>query len=151
MIGVIGRSHSLALTYRRVLVALFVLIPIGLGACTSSGTRAVLVPKVIDCVGKPVEKPSSLTLTCADANTLLDKIRWSEWKPSIARGSAILIENTCTPTCVAGTFVRYPATVTLSDVYHRGSTRLFTDATVRYRKMGSKLTIYTYPLVTRPL
>ncbi|MGH9099445.1 MAG: hypothetical protein ACRDV8_04340 [Acidimicrobiales bacterium] len=83
------------------------------GSSASRGSPASL-PRVLDCAGKAVVRPSSYVLTCADANSYFDGIVWATWGPTTARARATYVQNTCTPTCVAGHFVRYPATLTLS-------------------------------------
>jgi hypothetical protein len=82
-------------------------------AATAAATGAA-PPRVLTCAGKPVVKPSSYVLTCADAYTYFDQIHWASWGTASATATATYVENTCTPTCVAGRFVRYPATLTLS-------------------------------------
>lgn len=83
-------------------------------AATAAGTGTA-PPRVLTCAGKPVVKPSSYVLTCADAYTYFDAIHWTTWGPTSATATATYVQNTCTPTCVAGHFVRYPATLTLSE------------------------------------
>jgi hypothetical protein len=59
-------------------------------------------------------KPKSIVLTCGDGLTSLQKLKWSSWSATKARGTGTLKSNTCTPSCAAGKPVSYRVTVTLS-------------------------------------
>ncbi len=48
------------------------------------------------------QKPREIVLTCADANTWINKITWTNWSSATAKATGTLHWNTCTPTCVAG-------------------------------------------------
>jgi hypothetical protein len=95
--------------------------------------RAFLIGATVACVAAPAAiasgssgqvwvnncvkehyKPTEIVLACGDGNTLLEKLHWSSWSASKAAGSGTYSVNDCTPTCVAGHFVNYPVTVTLS-------------------------------------
>src|ERR1700678_3930372 len=68
---------------------------------------------VFDCPGqqRPLVKPKTFIITCADANTYLGKLSWTSWTPSLASATGTLAENDCTPYCAAGHFHSYPAIV----------------------------------------
>jgi hypothetical protein len=59
-------------------------------------------------------KPRVIVLACGDGNTFLNGLKWSSWSASTAKASGTYLANTCTPSCVRGHFVAYPAKVTLS-------------------------------------
>lgn len=49
-------------------------------------------------------KPTSIVISCADANITVTHITWTGWGHATAHGVGTLNWNTCTPTCVAGTW-----------------------------------------------
>jgi hypothetical protein len=53
-------------------------------------------------------KPSTVIVTCADANFRVRGIGWSSWTGQEARGRGTALVNDCDPNCAAGTFRRYP-------------------------------------------
>jgi hypothetical protein len=68
---------------------------------------------VVDCSGQRQTRPSSIILTCADANDALTTLHWVSWAVSQAFGTGTEKVNTCTPDCADGKFVSYPALITL--------------------------------------
>jgi hypothetical protein len=68
---------------------------------------------VVDCSGQRQTRPSSIILTCADANDALTALHWVSWAASQAFGTGTEKVNTCTPDCADGKFVSYPALITL--------------------------------------
>jgi len=86
------------------------LIVLGIvGAATASGGDRV----VGDCKHSQV-KPAQIVVFCADANGLLENMRWSAFGGSTARGTGSYSYNDCSPNCAAGHFHTYPVTVTLT-------------------------------------
>jgi len=75
---------------------------------STAGVRVV----VVNCLNKEQVRPANFVLTCADANDYLSVLRWVNWG-SEAFGTGTEWINTCTPTCVQGKFVSYPALVVL--------------------------------------
>jgi hypothetical protein len=49
------------------------------------------------------QRPSQITLACADANRYLSHITWSAWAGHSVHAKGTLHWNTCTPTCAGGT------------------------------------------------
>jgi len=96
----------------------------------SSSDPATLATKtyLIDCSHQPVVRPKSFTLTCADANSYLQRLDWTVWGGATAKASATYVENDCTPNCAAGKFVRYPAKV-------QADRRARKDGTAYYRSI----------------
>lgn len=93
-------------------VALASLCPVATSVTAASAAPAF--PRVLTCAGKTVVRPARYVLACADANTYFDKIHWKSWGATSATGTATYVQNTCTPTCAQGSFVRRPAALTLS-------------------------------------
>lgn len=92
-------------------------------------SAAPATPKVSNC-GELSVKPTGIVLSCADANTALEKLTWKSWGASKARATGTFSENDCSPTCAAGMFHRYKAVVTLSDPKTVKGTKVFTIARV---------------------
>jgi hypothetical protein len=59
-------------------------------------------------------RPTSIVITCADANTELIRLRWSTFGGPTASGTGDYAYNDCTPDCAAGHVHSYPVTVVLS-------------------------------------
>lgn len=62
----------------------------------------------------PVQKPDAITLTCADGGIYIDKIDWSSWNATGARGTGTYNVNTCDPSCADGSYLRVKVDLTLS-------------------------------------
>jgi hypothetical protein len=52
------------------------------------------------------QKPSSITLTCADGGMYIDHITYSSWTSNSANGTGIFNENNCDPDCASGKFIK---------------------------------------------
>ena len=86
------------------------------GVASAAGITLTSGPTISDCGGQAVA-PSSLTLTCADANYGLASLKWGglgRWRTATGTGSARA--NDRTPNCAAGTFLSYPVLATASSV-----------------------------------
>ncbi len=68
---------------------------------------------VVGCSGQQQNRPSSMVLTCADANDALTALHWVSWANNQAFGTGTEKVNTCTPDCADGKLVSYPALITL--------------------------------------
>jgi len=107
------------------------------GVAASSGASAATPTHVLTCGEKLAFKPSTYTLSCADANAGWTGVTWSVWNDSSATGRGILRQNDCTPNCVSGKFINYRATVTLSKVVStKEHGELFSVATFHYSVSG---------------
>lgn len=71
--------------------------------------------------GYIVQKPESVTLTCADGGILVRDIKWDTWRASGASGSGIHSVNQCDPDCANGERVEVPVEVRLSRLMTDGS------------------------------
>jgi len=111
-------------------------------AATSAAGQSKTLPQVIDCsFDKPVVRPASLILACADLGVQVEKITWNSWAPDKAEGEGTARENTCTPICAAGHYITKPVHVVLSDPIQ--PVDLYTKATIT----DAKGKIYSVPLV----
>jgi hypothetical protein len=95
------------------LVLGFVVAPAEPALSASPGQPAV--PSVLTCAGKKVVKPASYVLACADANEYFKSVHWTNWDMVSAAATGTFVQNNCTPTCVAGKFMSYPAKLWLSE------------------------------------
>lgn len=92
---------------------------------------------IVDCAGRLVQKPSSITITCADGGVSINKITWSTWTANSARGTGTLAWNTCLPkTCVDGIVETYRVRITMGRVASAPNEAVFTQATLRFPKGG---------------
>ena len=74
----------------------------GLASATGSTLGSKARPAVEDCgLGKPELRPLSLTLACADANSMGVRLSWSKWGPTEATAKGTFTWNTCVPNCAA--------------------------------------------------
>lgn len=98
---------------------------------TALGTKAQ--PAVEDCgLGKPEVRPTSLTLACADANTMGLHLSWSKWGPTQAVATGTYTWNTCVPYCAASKkWDKRAATFTLGQPAKTSSGWLFERLVVR--------------------
>jgi hypothetical protein len=86
----------------------------------ASGAQVSGAVSVRDCPGDHFSvRPGTFVLACADGNAYVDKITWTGWGDAKTTGKGDFVENSCTPSCVAGKFWSEPATITLSKVATR--------------------------------
>ncbi len=67
--------------------------------------------KINNCVKASI-RPKSVTLTCADGNTVLTGLTWSSFGGSVAKAKGTFATNTCEPNCASGKVVKYPVIAT---------------------------------------
>src|SRR3984957_10552573 len=89
----------------------------------ASSTRVVIQP----CAGKAEVRPSTFTISCADGNSYLTKLKWSAWGSTTASADGVYTVNNCDPYCAAGKFVSSKAIVTLSKPKTFKGLRVFTN------------------------
>jgi hypothetical protein len=87
-------------------------------ATTHSVVTAESLPIVYTCEGHAVVRPSSLIVTCADANMDLVDLHWSDWGAATPHATGTLQENICEPNCAEGHFASYRASVSVSGLTH---------------------------------
>ncbi|MDP2288495.1 MAG: hypothetical protein Q8M73_08015 [Actinomycetota bacterium] len=108
-----------------------------LGASSAANAAPAGTTTVINCAGKGEVKPSSITITCADASVSVIKITWSSWRPDSATGKGVLSWNTCLPSnCAAGIIESYPVTVKLSGLAHAPKSLVFSKMTLGFPQGG---------------
>lgn len=90
-------------------VAAFVASMAGATGLARADSSKVELP---DCNGEPQYRPTSIVLTCADANIQLVDLHWTGWGESFAAAMGAMSANDCQPTCVAGHTHRYRVLVT---------------------------------------
>jgi hypothetical protein len=62
----------------------------------------------------PEQRPTAITLTCADGGMYIDEIDWSRWDSKGAQGMGVYHVNDCDPTCAEGKFLHAQVKVKLS-------------------------------------
>ena len=67
----------------------------------------------------PVQKPDTITLTCADGGWIVHTITWSKWGIGGAEGTGIFREKLCEPSCAEGEVAEEKVKVKLSDLAER--------------------------------
>ena len=85
---------------------------------------------VNDC-DTPVQRPQSLTLTCADGGMRLEELMWAVWDNNGAVGYGIYLENDCHPSCAEGTFSKTPVYVTLGGITQSKRTSFLKTLVIR--------------------
>lgn len=93
------------------------------------------------CTNKVGEKPSTLVLSCADANSMLTALRWTDWGDATAYATGKVTWNDCTPTCVSGHWKNEPVTLWAWRVRDDRYTRL----TSNDPRFLSTITLSSYP------
>jgi hypothetical protein len=59
---------------------------------------------IYDCTSTAVQTPRYFVLSCADANSALKDLHWTEWGQGTAHATGTLTWNDCTPNCAGGTW-----------------------------------------------
>jgi hypothetical protein len=77
-----------------------------LAACAISAFASSPL-KITNCFNA-ASRPKQLTLTCADANTLVKSLAWSSFGGPSALARGTFVVNTCEPNCADGKYVSYP-------------------------------------------
>ncbi len=95
--------------------------------CTPPGATAW----ISDC-GLLRPHPTSLILTCADANYWLAALKWHGWGHASAMAIGDAHANDCNPNCAAGQFSAYPVKVTATGLRRCGSARYYSRVTIVY-------------------
>jgi hypothetical protein len=108
-------------------------VGLGVMAPTPPATAAAGDPLVVNCLGKGQVKPKQITIACADAGVYVYKITWTRWNADEARGTGMLVWNTCLPkTCVDGIVQKYAVKVRLGRVASGPSINVFSGMTLTF-------------------
>jgi hypothetical protein len=101
---------------------------------------------VTDC-NRAKMRPSSITITCGDANAAVIDLKWSSWGGSKAHATGKFAYNDCKPSCAGGSGKTVPATVALSGSKMCGSRNTYHAMVVHFTgKLPSGYKRYT-PIV----
>ncbi len=106
-----------------------------------SGTHGSRVGIVTSCSNTLTTKPKEYVITCADANTLLASLHWTNWGQATAYATGEARWNNCTPNCASGHWESEPVTVWAWRIRDDRYTRL---ASTVPRVLG-QLTVKPYP------
>jgi hypothetical protein len=93
------------------------------------------------CTKKVGVKPRSLILSCADANSMLTALRWTDWGDATAYATGQITWNDCTPACVSGHWKARPVTLWA----WRLRDDLYTRLTSNDPRRLSTITLSSYP------
>ena len=96
------------------LIATTALATFGVTTSQASGYPTVSSAVYATNCGTLSQKPTSLTIYCADAGVSVIKIVWKSWGKNGATGTGVYSANNCTPTCAGGTFINAPVTIKLA-------------------------------------
>jgi hypothetical protein len=142
-----------------VLIAVAVLVGCGGTAAASAKAAAATKFGVValeDCgLGRHLVRPKTLTLSCADGNSLAVDLVWSNWGSERATATGVYTWNTCVPYCAASkTWGRTAARITLSDPVHTSGGWLFEKLTVHItgkapRQIPRTITLPEAPVASR--
>lgn len=76
------------------------------GEASGQPRSSVYLPAHYGCISPSARvRPVNIVMAC-DGGQTLEAINWTAWKPSEAIGRGTSLENTCTPSCAAGHFIR---------------------------------------------
>ena len=97
--------------------AVFLSAALAVSLLSSQQSKTITPQKVLtwDCETDQY-KPESITITCADGGSFVEKIQWSTWSKEGATGTGIYSENLCEPNCADGNRVTAPVNLTLSNL-----------------------------------
>ncbi len=98
---------------------------------------------IYDCSTTSSVAPSSMVLTCADANTLVKNLRWSGWGQPTATATGVGSWNDCTPDCASGKWKSAPVTISAYRIRHGHYTRV--NGTNQHLFGGGPIEMASYP------
>ncbi|MBW4076970.1 MAG: hypothetical protein HIU84_00345 [Acidobacteria bacterium] len=98
---------------------------------------------IYDCSTTSSVAPSSMVLTCADANTLVKNLRWSGWGEPTATATGLGSWNDCTPNCASGKWKSAPVTISAYRIRHGHYTRV--NGTNQHLFGGGPIDMVSYP------
>jgi hypothetical protein len=96
---------------------LSLVIGIALSGCTSAKNSSLSSSKdgvfVSECGYGYAQKPSSITIACADAGMYINEINFTNWQSDSAKGTGYLYVNNCDPDCASGKMIKTAVTLKL--------------------------------------
>ena len=72
---------------------------------------------ISDCGYGYSQKPSSITLTCADGGMYIEQITYSSWDDTSASANGILYSNSCDPDCASGVIIPNPVEISCEEAF----------------------------------
>ncbi|HSN03053.1 MAG TPA: hypothetical protein VLS91_06175 [Acidimicrobiales bacterium] len=75
-----------------------------IGGAPIAGAADASVARVWLCSHTLATRPTSIIISCADANSLLERLHWSSWGGATALATGRFVWNDCNPYCAAGHF-----------------------------------------------
>jgi hypothetical protein len=79
------------------------------------------------CSDQAVVRPAAMVLSCADANSELRGLTWTDWGDTTAYATGTIAWNDCTPDCAAGHWKSQPVTVWAWRIEDGRYTRISSD------------------------
>ena len=131
--------------------AAFVAMPIAT-ASAGSGNDDQIRAYVSDCV-KQVYKPKTITVFCADAGVVINKIRYKKYNSRTATGTGTATVNLCEPNCAAGNTQNFKVRFKLYRVTQCGDAYQYRRLRVRYvgpKPPGDRVINQTFPCADAP-
>ena len=94
-----------------ILLIFTLLLTVGCGSNKASAQETF----ISECGYGYAQKPSSVSLACADGGMYVDQINYTDWSNSEATATGTFYANDCEPDCASGTFVSNPVKISISD------------------------------------
>jgi hypothetical protein len=114
------------------LVAGVLLAAAALLAAFAMSASAAAPLKITNC-NKAASRPSLLTLTCGDGNTVVKALSWSSFGATTAQGKGTFVTNTCEPNCASGKDVSYPVKLKATgSLKCKGGVRVYGKLTLQF-------------------
>lgn len=101
---------------------------------------------IFDCSHTSLVAPSSLVLTCADANTQVKDLQWNSWGNATATATGTATWNDCTPDCASGKWKSEFATISAYRIRDGHYTRV--NGSNQHVFGGGPFEAMTYPPVS---
>ncbi len=91
-----------------------ILILSGCGSTSQAPKKAEQQVFVSQCGYSYEQRPTDVTLTCADAGMRVSKLKWTSWTSTSAEGTGVMTTNTCDPDCASGNYETQVITILLN-------------------------------------
>ncbi|MGH2902484.1 MAG: hypothetical protein ACRDK7_02660 [Solirubrobacteraceae bacterium] len=108
---------------------------VAVGAIAASAASPL---KITNCFHAS-SRPTSVTLTCGDGNTVLKGLKWSSFGGATAQAKGTFTIDLCEPNCAAGKAASFPVTVKASGRRScKGGLRVYNKLTLTFRGKSPK-------------
>jgi hypothetical protein len=134
------------------LLTLATVAAVAVPASTASAKKDNLRVYVSNCE-KQVYKPKTITVFCADAGVVINKIKYTDYTSKIARGQGTATVNLCEPNCAAGKTQKFDVRFTLSKVKQCGDSYQFRKLQTTYigkKPKGKRTQSQSFPCADAP-